>query len=467
MPTAHRTRKTAPGRTIAARVLSRSGDRAPFIALCLFAGIVFAMGGASRADVASLVLLRPLAFLFAGYALLNLRSGDLASAAFPLGVIAALGAIMAIQLVPLPPALWTHLPGRDLYADIARDAGLPLPVRALSLAPARTVNALFALGVPLAAVLLAAIQGESYRRRIPMVIMIGCCASALLAVAQVASPGNGLLYFYRITNADFPVGLMANRNHQAALMAILLVLIADQYRRFHARRPGVPLTALTGVAALVVLALILVSGSRAGLFLAAAALAIGAFIVVSSAGPSASPRGRRITAAAGAVAMIGILTLSLYLSRSTSIERLLAANGNGDFRLERLPIVLGMLREHWLFGIGFGAFEGVFKRYEPTTMLSPFIFNQAHSDWLQLPMEGGLLGSAVLIVACGWFTVRASGIWSQSRRGQAGTRFAALSILLLCALASAVDYPLRTPVFMLVAGICAVLISPRQQRREA
>jgi hypothetical protein len=448
-----------------------ASDTARFFVLCFFVAAVFAMGGGSRADVLSLVILRPVAFLVGSYALLVARPGELRAVAWPLGLLACLALIIAVQLIPLPPGLWTALPGRELYARIAADAGIPLGYRPLTLSPSRTLNALFSLSVPMSAVLILAVQGERQRASLFTVLLVACAASALLAIAQMAGSAGGPLYFYRITNADFPVGLFANRNHQALLMVVLLALMADYHRR--ARRFA-PMGALPSIgmafAALVVIALIIVAGSRAGLLLAALALPVLGWVHYRGRNQQAGAKLKlsgRAWVLAILVALIAIVVATVISSRAVSFDRLWANDALDDYRVERLAILWAMLKEHWLFGIGFGAFQGTFKQYETLEVLTPFIFNQAHADWIQFPMEGGALAAALMIGVGLWLVVQAYRATRAVVKGTGGTRFTAAWILVLIALASLVDYPLRTPIFMAIGAMAFTVLSLRATPQKA
>src|SRR5690606_1517677 len=99
-------------------------------------------------------------------------------------------------------------------ADLLTGAGGA--ARPLSLAADRTWNMFFAMFVPLAAICLVTIQSAEYRRRvIPALMGIGLL-SAAFGYLQ-ATGGNGL-HLYRITHLGFPVGLFANKNHQAVTL---------------------------------------------------------------------------------------------------------------------------------------------------------------------------------------------------------------------------------------------------------
>ena len=121
-------------------------------------------------------------------------------------------------------------------------------------------------------------------------------------------------------------------------------------------------------------------------------------------------------------------------------------------------------------GSGFGSFDPVFRMYEPNELLNLTYLNHAHSDYLEIALEGGVLGLALLIVAIGWAT--RAGIaacrMDPSELTASSTRFGA-GMLLLVALASAVDYPARTPIIMGLMAIGSGLIaqSERAIRRNA
>ena len=74
--------------------------------------LVFLMGGSSRYDMQSLIVLRPLGVLACGIALLTLAADHLRRYLF-LSIIAGLVlTLVGLHLVPLPPEIWQSLPGR-------------------------------------------------------------------------------------------------------------------------------------------------------------------------------------------------------------------------------------------------------------------------------------------------------------------------------------------------------------------
>jgi O-antigen ligase len=109
-----------------------------------------------------------------------------------------------------------------------------------------------------------------------------------------------------------------------------------------------------------------------------------------------------------------------------------------------------MMRDHWLFGTGFGSFDAVYRIYEPTALLLPLYVNHAHNDWAQLVIEGGLPAAICLLGLMGWV---AMAIWRIARRtpGSGALVVFWTAWLAIMMAASTVDYPLRTPIFQAVS----------------
>ena len=110
------------------------------------------------------------------------------------------------------------------------------------------------------------------------------------------------------------------------------------------------------------------------------------------------------------------------------------------------------------WGSGFGSFDTVFFQYEPRDALSTMYLNHAHNDWLQFVIEGGLPAALLLCAAGVWFAVRAAALWRGRRQVNAPLRLGMLAVIVLVAVASAVDYPLRVPVMMVLAAFSAALL---------
>ncbi|MFA7586095.1 MAG: hypothetical protein WCY11_07865, partial [Novosphingobium sp.] len=131
-------------RTALKRLVEDAEYRHYVLALVLLVA-VFLMGGGSRDSIQSLIILRPLTAILFVSAL-----GAAAAAtwrqhrALTLLSLATL-VLVILHLIPLPPSVWTALPGRSIMVEVYDAADIPLPWHALTLTPQRTWNALFAL----------------------------------------------------------------------------------------------------------------------------------------------------------------------------------------------------------------------------------------------------------------------------------------------------------------------------------
>jgi O-antigen ligase len=461
--------------SFAARWRRRTGEPGfRFWAFVALIALIFATGGGARGDILSLVVLRPMAAVFAAFAVAHISRDQLRSVRIPLVFVVLAAALIAMQLVPLPPALWTSLPARELYAHAYQAAGMPLPWQPLATAPSRAWNSLFSLVVPLAVLLNYAILPPARRGSALTVLWAAAIASVFLGILQLLGSPSGPLYLYRITNNGLPVGLFANRNHQALMVAIGILLSAVLLVRGLGKpRLAPPLIVGAGGAILIFTPFLLVTGSRGGLAMGLAMLVVSAVLVLlavrkrerrSDATRSARTRGRWI-AALSLAALSGVVAAMLWFSRSLAFDRLMQKDVELDLRLQVMPVVLDIARRQLPFGSGFGSFESIYQQFEPFALLMPSYLNQAHNDWLQIVIEGGAPAVLLLLGFIAWL---AHAVFRLARRD--GKRLSAdviASAVIICAIGafSILDYPLRTPALMTVFAICCAQIASSRSER--
>ena len=443
-------------------------------AFAAWLAFVFLTGGGSRHDIESLVYLRPIALIVIAASIWFLPRGALAQIRTPLVLLIALALLMAAQLVPLPPDIWTGLWNREIVAEISRTIGVGDAWRPLTLSPMKTENSLASLAVPLATLLLFSLVPQQNRRVIWWTILGAALLSAVIGLAQTALGARGL-YFYRITNIGDAVGLFSNRNHNAVFLAIS-VLICTRLSFAPLRQQNWPQVAGLAIAALFLTLVTLVNGSRAGLLclVASWALALG-WLLLSLPRLGLSAKLLRFSRIAAGVFAAGVAALAVLLvatGRSGSASRLAATSDIEELRLQVLPTLLDMTATTQPFGIGFGAFEYAYRMVEPAELLGPAYFNNAHNDWLQIAIEGGVPGILIALVT-GFVVLR--GGWrllgslrdpaaADGRRDDALLAFLSLAIF---AVASIVDYPLRTPSMMAFAIVLLALVcAPALNRRD-
>ncbi|RYG89880.1 MAG: O-antigen ligase domain-containing protein [Alphaproteobacteria bacterium] len=424
----------------------------------------FLLGGSSRGDVAQLIILRPLAILLLGFGLWGISREQVREHRY-LAILAGVFLLLPlIQLIPLPPAIWMNLPGHEIVASIDAATGLGPIWRPISLAPTATANAFFSLFVPLAILVLGFRLSSNERARLVPLLIALIAASSLLGMFQLMGARGSALYFYRVTHGDSAVGFFANRNHQAAMLACLFPLLAvfasgggrrTKWRHWFAAAVGA-----------VLIPAILITGSRAGMFagLLGIVLAVGLY-------HRASPRGARragsrarsslvyLLVAAGGLAMAG---LTIWMQRAESFQRVLAFDSEQDARFRAWSPIADIAARFMPFGSGYGSFADVYKMYEPRELLHTTYFNQAHNDWLEVAMTGGVLAMLLLAVVVGLIAWRAVSLGLAMRRGSRDERLAGLglAIMVILAFASFSDYPLRVPAIACVFVLAALWMAP-------
>ncbi|MES2699598.1 MAG: O-antigen ligase family protein [Pseudomonadota bacterium] len=445
----------------------KAGGLSSETAFCLFIGLVAVVmlsGGGSRADIASLGPLRALAAVLLAVAVWFQTGRTVRRVMVPLVALLALAVLIALQLVPLPPALWGALPGREPIVGLGELAGVADAWRPLTFSPMKTANSLASLVLPLAGLMLVALMDDAHWRRLPWVFIAAGAASAMFGIAQILLPGVNGLFLYDITNEGSAVGLFSNRNHNAMFLSVALLFAVIQLER---TRWGImtPEVLAAGLGALVIFAGILVNASRSGLVglgLVGLIFAIRAMLQWR-ADRRAGQRGIPLRVlAGGAIGLVSAALVAAFavLGRSPAMTRVLAHDPGQDLRVRALPTVLDMLRDFQPLGTGFGAFEYAFRMREPDEMLGQRYFNNVHNDWLQLPIEGGIPATILALVLLALFAFRC---WHLARSGAAGGAMhqnavlGALGLVLLL-IASVIDYPLRTPSIMLLAAVAAAMV---------
>src|SRR5579871_2136989 len=145
--------------------------------------------------------------------------------AWPLALCAAIASVPLIQLVPLPPGIWTNLPGRGselILLNLIDHGRLWMPI---STSPTSTWLSALSLLPPLA-IFLSTIQlGYRERRLLSLVIILMGILSAFVGLLQIAQGPASPMRFYSVTNDKDAVGFFANRNHFAASLYVILLLV--------------------------------------------------------------------------------------------------------------------------------------------------------------------------------------------------------------------------------------------------
>lgn len=436
---------------------------------------LFLFGGASRHDALSQIAVQLAGVLALCHELFRLDTSAWRRVALPFGLVAAATALIALQLLPLPPSLSASLPGHDTLAEELGGIGMGDRWRPLSLSPERTIGTLLGM-LPLLAIPLVVARLREADELSLLTLTVGAVVvSGLIGAVQVASGGG---YFYAITNEGSAVGLFANRNHQAALLACGLPMVACWmvWRRREPREQR--MTVFLGVPVMAgIYPLLLIAGSRAGLALGALGTAAAALILLIGWRRMRIEDGSRRQMKLVIIApfLIGALVsvAAVLLARDVAVQRLFAGERE-TVRQDLLPVFMRMAGDFSPLGSGAGTFEPLFRVYEPSTSLGPTYLNQAHNDFIQLLIEGGLpaaLLATIGLMAISWRGLRT--IFGRDPELPATRALACLAPILLLVAASAVDYPLRTPALggmLVLFGTWLLMkrdVVPAETRRES
>ncbi|PXW76297.1 O-antigen ligase [Blastomonas natatoria] len=436
-------------------------SRSFWILLGLLA-LAFLVGGSSRPEIPGLILLRPLAVLIAFYAIAITPIERWRAYLWPVVLMALITGMAIAHLVPLPPTVWQSLAGREIILDIEALAGQSEVWMPLAMAPGAAWNAFYALFVPIAAFFLA-MQLDDQDHFWLLVTLTGLgLLSGMVGVIQAAGIDVKL---YAIMS-DTPPGLFANRNHQAAMLAMLfpmLALIASSAERFGLNGGFVRI--LAGALAVAVVPLVLVTGSRMGLLVSAVAT-LGILFLRLELLPERWVRrhGKLLIAGAVAAVLAMIAVIGFAMSRNVAVDRLSLVNE--DLRYSVWREVWAFLPEYLPWGAGNGSYVEIYQLHEPAELLISSYSNHAHNDWLEVVLTMGIPGLCLLLVAVMAFLIAA---WRSARARGPQAKFNRLGLLmvLVLAIASLVDYPLRTPIMAAVFAVATVWsCRPNQAIRE-
>lgn len=425
-----------------------------YLALCLL------LGGASNAGVLATMALQLLGVglmvgVFVSGRTLKIVRSERHLILFGVGLLL----VGLVQLIPLPPAVWTHLGGR---ADIVHGFALmkaPLPWLPVSLWPAATVSALVALLPPLTIIVLLAFGGVESLKVFAWTLVILTAAGFLVGFVQLAGGQQSPFYFYHYTNRDQLVGWFANSNHMATLGVMALPFVVALSGRDDGRRQELThnagkfaaLACLTGFIILGVVA----DGSVAGILLLVPSL-IGCFVLL---------RTERAGIALPVVVGVVVVALALFVVIAF-YSPLLNGFGQTDLGVEtgsRPDIYKTTWRAIRAFvptGSGLGSFLLVYPGFASSGLATAVYVNHAHSDYLEFLLETGVAGAVLIVLFLIWWARQTFFAW---RDGGPRARFArAASIASALVMAhSLMDYPMRTAaIATLFAACCAMVARP-------
>ena len=364
-------------------------------------------------------------------------------------LVAATLLLPLLQIVPLPPSIWRMLPGRDMVEQsltlIGRqDAWFPF-----SLDMRRTAVAFLAMLPPLAILVLARDSSAKQHRQFLALIAVVGVLSVLIGLPQLAT-GNRLFVFFAEAYGSHELqGTFANHNTAALFLDIALVALICALPETRMQRSLVLTAAICGLLLLIGLFL---TRSRSGMLIAVVPFVC---LLVRIYFAMALRIGRKRL---WVVMALGCLGLAGTLGAAAQIDRVQQSFARFENLKDERPAIWRDTRSavtrYWPVGSGVGTFDEVFQVDESLETLAPGRAGRAHNDFLELTLESGVAGIALMI---GWLVVIALGAM-RALRSRNVPDFAPVAVFAMLFMQSVLDYPLRSQAMLCVAGLMVAMI---------
>lgn len=361
-----------------------------------------------------------------------------------------------LQLAPLPPSIWTAMPGREMVLEALVAAGGE-GWFATTVNSARTFVAFLGLLAPFTVIVLGWRSPDNTVGRMTLTFIALGVANVLLGAVQLLGPGHlGVLYVEN-DMAGVMFGLFANRNSTGIFLDCCLILLATL--------PPTRLASTTGLAKMIAAVLlvlgVILTQSRTSFVLLLVPLG---FAVIRQISARFERRGNGSTAPAPRLALgslIALVTLGAILVPLTGGSRIDSVLARFEQKQEQRPMIWEdahySVSRYWPVGAGMATFDEVFQADESLEYVSQRRAGRAHNDYIEIAIEAGAFGLALVAAWALWAFVSA---WQAIAAPQRWPALGGFAILLTIGLQSVLDYPLRNQTMLCLAGLAVLLLAP-------
>jgi len=358
--------------------------------------------------------------------------------------------VVALQLIPLPPEVWTKLPGRSGIARGYDLLAIRRPWLSISESPYEAVSTTFALLPPLA---IFAVGATDNSRGMAGALLIGTALAIVVGALQVASGPTSAWYFYPITNTG-AVGFFANGNHMATLLLAAVpfvpaLLLSGKSQQRLRGKSAATVTIAIAVLGLILIGIALNRSLAALLLVLPVLLATGLMI----------PVGWRLRWVAVPLVVLGLAGAVAALSSNPLNST--SASSAKEFSLQSRQHIwrttAAAIAETFPVGTGLGSFQQVYRLQENPDRVDATYVNHAHNDYLELALELGLPGILLMLAFFAWWGRRLAQIWSSNLSSPFDRAATIASAAILAH--SVVDYPLRTSAMAAVFAMCIGILA--------
>lgn len=397
--------------------------------------------------------------------------------------------LIAVLLASWALVQGLDIPGNPLANDIWRSANDyfgPMP-QTISVAPGDTIQAIIPLTLPFIAFLagLVLFSTDTEGLRLIRFLCLSGIAVAGFGLLQFSIAPQTLLWEQKHAYLDSLTAVFVNRNTAATFLGVTLILACSlfvaNYRSFRktsfigailgdetgARREDMIWSTLYLLGGVVVLAALMLTKSRAGVFAAGAGLALclvlfagfGAFSDHRTAsGKRTAADWRRVLVVFAFLGFVAALFSGQVFLRAT-------VQGTEDARFCVMPGMLRLLSDNWVLGTGLGTFRDAFSAYRDPACGTYGVWHRAHNVYL----EGFITLGIVFPIAATMAIVLLASVLIRGLRTRKRYRWApiaGLGILSIILLHSTVDFSLQIPGFAVFsAAAMAGLVTISSNRR--
>ena len=380
---------------------------------------------------------------------------SLGRAWLPVGAVAAIALLGALQLVPLPASwLGTLSPvSLEIYRDTADILGqfgraAAAPAGRISIASSETSGTALLILADVVLFLSASLLLHTRaRRRVFTVVLIAC---GLIQVGSAVLGDEGVQRLH---------GSFVNPNNYAGYLQIALALafglLVSLLRRGRQKGDGLrdlfsrierrilPLSAAVALWGTFAAALAL-SRSRGGILAAILSTVLLAILVVI---PRRKSQRRRRTALFVALGLLAAMLFAATITREGPLIRFLASDPRdleSDLRFKIWRTSLSAARAFPAFGSGLGTFRESFRRVQARDVHG--LVEQAHCEPLQLLVTGGAVGLSLGVFAlAASFILLVRAFLRQPHREESAMVLAGLGALLALTLHGLVEFNFSIP----------------------
>ncbi len=401
-----------------------------FLILCL------TLGGTSQDIVAPKLPLYILSLCVIAWGVIRIKNGDyIGKLKIPFLLLSLLFLASLLYLIPLPPSIWTTLPGRKNIVQGFELLSMAPPWLPLSVTPETTLFSMFDFLPPFALLMMVGVFAS--RREINLAlraVLIFAVFTVFLGVAQLSGL-NESLYFYKFTNHGTAVGFFSNANHQASFLLMTLPIAAViSVNSVQKSLEDNFLTVLSMLAFFTLLIGVFLTSSVAGYGLAVYVLLATILLCV----PNSGGKKKYFWAVSGIIVTV-VLSDFLFLSGHSG-ELLSEFKGSGHAsRRVLFADSYQAIKDFFPFGSGLGSFDNVYRLYEQA---GESTIPHAHNDFLEAVLELGIFAIILIAAFLIWFGNLAYKAITSQRSSSLFAKGAFVSISSVF-IHSMVDYPLR------------------------